>query len=155
RTVELMGGTVGVESREGSGSTFWFTVRFPRSPQSDSRQAMPVPMMRGRVLVVDDTATQRRVLALQLECFGLEVSSAESAPVALAMLREAQIAKRPFSLALVDHRMPDIDGAQLCGSINASPELQATRLVLLTSSRAREEVFASLGIAACLPKPVT
>jgi PAS domain S-box-containing protein len=155
RTVALMGGTSGVKSREGQGSTFWFTAPFLRAAHVDSRQPPTAPGMKGKVLVIDDTATQRAVLTRQLQRLGLDATSAGSAREALALLREAHAARRPFAVALVDHRMPECDGGELCNTINADQDLNVTRLVLLTSSQPLYEAFTSLGIAACLAKPVT
>jgi CheY-like chemotaxis protein len=110
--------------------------------------------MSGRVLVVDDNATQRRVLVRQLQRLGLEAACAGSANEALGILREAHAARRSFAAALVDHRMPGCDGAELSRTINSDPQLNSTRLVLLTFSGQAHEPFAAFGIAACLTKPV-
>lgn len=154
RIVELMGGTTGVESREGLGSTFWFTAPFVSVPDSDRQRRAAVLAMNGRVLVVDDNATQRRVLVRQLQSLGLEAAGAGWANEALGILREAHAARRSFAAALVDHRMPGCDGAELSRTINSDPQLNSTRLVLLTFSGQAHEPFAACGIAACLTKPV-
>lgn len=154
RIVALMAGTTGVESVEGSGSTFWFTARFLRPSSPDPRHHSAAPAMNGRVLVVDDNASQRRVLTRQLQQHGLDATSASSAAEALTVLHQAYVSRQPFAAALVDHRMPETDGAQLAAQITADPELNSTRLVLLTSNRPMHAPFAELGIAACLAKPV-
>jgi signal transduction histidine kinase/CheY-like chemotaxis protein/HPt (histidine-containing phosphotransfer) domain-containing protein len=154
RLAELMGGEAGVESKEGSGSTFWFTARF-RPALGAQPQALGLTGLRGqRVLVVDDDETNRKVLAEKLKRWELEcvcVSSAEGA------LRAMRTAHRPFDVALLDHQMPDCDGAELGRRINADPNLKTTRLVLLTSSgqASDREQFAQLGFAGFLIKPVT
>jgi two-component system sensor histidine kinase/response regulator len=158
RLVELMGGQTGVESKEGEGSVFWFTAQF--APVSDSLQPLypaPASIKGRRVLVVDDNATNRKVLMGQLLLCGVEPMSASSADEALALIRQARAAGRGFDAALLDHLMPDCDGAELGRIINADKTLNSTRLVLLTSSgqRGDGQLFAEIGFAAYLLKPVT
>ena len=158
RLVELMGGTTGVESTEGKGSVFWFTANFkPAAPDaSHLKYVMPASIKDKRVLVVDDNATNRKVLMGQLLLCGLEPMSASSADEALALLRQARAAGRTFDAALLDHQMPDCDGAELGRIVIADQTLKQTRLVLLTSSgqRGDSHLFADIGFAGYLLKPV-
>jgi len=158
RLVELMGGETGVESTEGVGSLFWFTAHFAPAVSSLQRQ-QPVPAsIKGqRVLVVDDNATNRKVLMGQLLLCGVEPVSASSADEALALMRQAAAAGRAFDAALLDHLMPECDGAELGRIIVQDENIQFTRLILLTSSgqRGDGQVFADIGFAAYLLKPVT
>jgi CheY-like chemotaxis protein/HPt (histidine-containing phosphotransfer) domain-containing protein len=154
RLAELMGGEAGVESQEGSGSTFWFTARF-RPALGAQPQALGLTGLRGqRVLVVDDNETNRKVLAEKLKRWELDCICVSSAEEALHAMRTAH---RPFDVALLDHQMPGCDGAELGRRINADPRLKTTRLVLLTSSgqASDREQFAKLGFAGFLIKPVT
>ncbi len=157
RLVELMGGETGVESVEGVGSCFWFTARF-EPVLAGARRSYPVPAsIKGqRVLVVDDNATNRKVLMGQLILCGVEPISASSADEALTLMRQAGAAGRPFDAALLDHLMPDCDGAELGRIIVRDETLKATRLILLTSSgqRGDGQLFADIGFAAYLLKPV-
>jgi two-component system, sensor histidine kinase and response regulator len=157
RLVELMGGTTGVESTEGKGSVFWFTANFkPASPDaSHLKYVMPASIKDKRVLVVDDNAN-RKVLMGQLLLCGVEPMSASSADEALALLRQARAAGRTFDAALLDHQMPDCDGAELGRIVIADATLKETRLVLLTSSgqRGDSHLFADIGFAGYLLKPV-
>jgi two-component system, sensor histidine kinase and response regulator len=158
RLAELMQGEVGVESREGSGSTFWFTARFGAPSDGAECLRRKLPTLSGqRVLVVDDNATNRKVITAQLQRCSVSVESVGSAAEALAVLRRASETGRPFEIALLDHQMPDCDGAELGTKINADAALNSTRLVLLTSSGQRGEGrrFAELGFAGYLLKPVT
>jgi PAS domain S-box-containing protein len=158
RLVELMGGSTGVESAEGRGSVFWFTAMFaPAAPDAVQRtHAVPASIQGQRVLVVDDNATNRKVLMGQLLLCGVEPMSASSADEALALLRQARAAGRTFDAALLDHQMPDCDGAELGRIVIADETLKQTRLVLLTSSgqRGDSHLFADIGFAGYLLKPV-
>jgi two-component system sensor histidine kinase/response regulator len=158
RLVDLMGGETGVESIEGVGSLFWFTVHF--APVVDSpqpRYPAPASIKGQRVLVVDDNATNRKVLMGQLLLCGVDPVSASSADEALALMRQAGAAGRPYDAALLDHLMPDCDGAELGRIIVREEALRSTRLILLTSSgqRGDGQLFADMGFAGYLLKPVT
>jgi signal transduction histidine kinase/DNA-binding response OmpR family regulator len=158
RLVAMMGGEVGVESREGLGSTFWFTGRFGVSAVEPGAPGPPISaVVRGqRVLVVDDNRTNCKVLAGQLRRLGAESVCVNSAADALTIM-SAELESRPFEVALIDHQMPDCDGAELGRRINAADSpLKSTRLVLLTSSGQKSDVthFEELGFAGFLLKPV-
>jgi signal transduction histidine kinase/DNA-binding response OmpR family regulator len=158
RLAAMMGGDVGVESREGVGSTFWFTGRYGMSAVEPVATAPPIgATLRGRsVLVVDDNRTHCKVLAAQLLRLGVESACVNSAAQALALM-SAEPGTESFDVALIDHGMPDCDGAELARRINAADSLlKSTRLVLLTSSGQTSDVtrFEELGFAGFLPKPV-
>jgi signal transduction histidine kinase/DNA-binding response OmpR family regulator len=155
--VELMGGQTGVTSVLGVGSTFWFTAQFATAKVQTPRRPVISTVLRGqRVLVVDDNTTNRKILMAQLLACGVEPACASSADEALSLLHEAQTSGRAFDAALLDHQMPDCDGADLGRAIVNDAALKATRLILLTSSghRANGQQFAELGFAAYLLKPV-
>jgi PAS domain S-box-containing protein len=157
RLAELMEGEAGVESTPGQGSTFWFTAWFgPAVQPAHAYDAPPTALSGQRVIVVDDNATNRKVLMGQLLQCGVDPVSAGSAGEALMLMRQAAAAARPFDAALLDHQMPDGDGAQLGRMIVNDENLESTRLILLTSSGQRGEgqVFADIGFAGYLLKPV-
>ncbi|HZD53010.1 MAG TPA: response regulator, partial [Woeseiaceae bacterium] len=156
--VALMGGEVGVESAEGSGTTFWFTAQLGRSRCAPPKRNRRQEALAGvRVLVVDDNSTNRKVLTGQLKLYGVEIACAPDADSGLALMREAVAAGRPHDVALLDFHMPDCDGLELGRRISADSRLRDTRLVLLTSSGQREDArrCAELGFAGYLLKPVS
>jgi len=158
RLVELMGGEAGVDSAEGVGSLFWFTAHFAPVVHSEQpRYPVPASIKGQRVLVVDDNATNRKVVMGQLLLCGVEPVCASSADEALALMRQARAADRPFDAALLDYLMPDCDGAELGRTIVQDEALKTTRLILLTSSgqRGDGQLFADIGFAGYLLKPVT
>ena len=158
RLAELMGGEAGVESSEGSGSTFWFTARFAAAARKRiGRHAQDEALKGLRVLVVDDNATNRRVLGGQLESCGVKAVCVGNAQDALQKLVDATFADEPFEVALLDFHMPECDGEQLGKLIRSYNHLTHTRLVLLTSAGHRGDAqrFADLGFAAYLVKPIT
>ena len=117
---------------------------------------MSVALRSSRVLVVDDNATNCKVLSGQLERLRLAPTCVDSAAAALLRMRVGQAAGTPFDVALIDHQMPDCDGAELGRLINADGALNSARLVLLTSSgqHADSGLFERLGFAGFLLKPV-
>jgi two-component system sensor histidine kinase/response regulator len=158
RLVALMDGEVGVTSEPGVGSMFWFTAKFARAKTANKTRVPPPAQLRGqRILVVDDNATNRKVMMGQLTLCHTEPLCASSADEALALMRQAATAGKPFEVALLDHQMPGCDGAKLGKAITADAQLKSTRLILLTSSgqRGAGHLFADLGFAGYLLKPVT
>ena len=156
--VELMGGEMGVESTVGQGSRFWVTLTFDRSltPLPAENLAVTLPLHQLRLLVVDDNATNRKIVRYQVAAWGMQVDEAENAEVALQLLRERAQASTPYDLALLDMQMPAMDGEMLGRQIKAEPLLATTRLIMMTSlshSGSGSRVL-ELGFSAYLVKPV-
>ncbi len=158
RLVEMMGGEVGVDSTEGVGSVFWFTAKFGVSACKSEAHSLNAALLENRrVLIVDDNAANREVLSRQLTQLGMKPTCVDSAEAALQALQAALDGEPSFDLAVVDYLMPGCDGYELGRRITSAGRFNATRLVLLTSTREirRAEGFAALGFAAYLLKPVS
>jgi two-component system, sensor histidine kinase and response regulator len=156
--VALMEGRMGVRSVPGQGSTFWFTFRLEKQapalplegPEAERRLAGL------HVLVVDDNATNRKILHHQLAGWGLRDTPAASGAQALQLLRQANTEGARYDLAILDMEMPEMDGLMLARAIQAEPTLAGTRLLMLTSlgEKLSLEILKSGGLSACLIKPV-
>jgi PAS domain S-box-containing protein len=157
---ELMGGKIFLESEEGRGSTFSVELTLERQPyaQQLSQPAVriPVDLQGKRLLVVDDNATNRKILRYQATAWGMRVEEAQNAYQAMDKLRQAVREGRPFPLAVLDMQMPEVDGETLGRWIKADPELSQTQLVMMTSLGlgGHSRRAAEMGFAAYLVKPV-
>jgi CheY-like chemotaxis protein len=154
--VSLMGGTVGLDSRLGEGSTFWFRLPLTMDAQPHA-QPVPVDDLRGlRVLIVDDIEVNRRVLHEQLCSWEMRNGSRDDGPQALEALRAAARDGDPYRFVLLDYRMPEMDGGTLAAAIKTDPALSDTVVIMLTSVGNWSEVLSLQGssIDACLVKPV-
>jgi signal transduction histidine kinase/CheY-like chemotaxis protein len=156
--VALMGGRIWVESEPGRGSTFHFTARFPVDEEAAGRGAVSPPeeLLNRIVLIVDDNATNRRILEANLRSWGARPISVASGREALAALHAAQARHDPCDLALVDLQMPEMDGVELVSRIASDPDLAGLPMVMLSSAGKGEDAAScrELGAAEYLVKPV-
>ena len=158
RLVNLMDGTITVESEPGRGSRFALTARFGRQPHPPEPVAdrPPVLLYNLPVLVVDDNDTNRRILEEWLRGWQMEPVVRGDGLAALDAIWHSAASGRPFPLVLLDVRMPDTDGVTLAATIRERIELAATRIILLTSGDISGDLarFRELRIDAHLLKPV-
>ncbi|HXX22352.1 MAG TPA: response regulator [Terriglobia bacterium] len=157
RLAAAMQGRIWVESEYGKGSTFHFTARFGQAkPGAHPARTSPVTLHGVAVLIVDDNATNRRVMDETLSFWGMKTCLAADGFQALMVLKHAQESGNPIPLLLTDAHMPLMDGFRLAAEIKREPQLAGTQVTMVTSggqvgdaARCRE-----LGISAYLTKPV-
>jgi PAS domain S-box-containing protein len=158
RLAEMMGGRLWVESESGKGSVFHFTARFHPSqgPVASPEMRRPESLHNLPVLVVDDNATNRRILHEMLKNWRMQPTVADGAPAALDALKQAAALGEPFPLVLLDAMMPGVDGFTLAAEIKGHPELAAAVLMMLSSAARSEDAARcrQLGIATYLTKPI-
>ena len=154
---ELMGGQIGVDSQAGVGSTFWFTAVLAKQPEGVVPPPPSLEDIEGlRILIVDDNETNRHVLREYLMSWRCRSDEADSAAAALEKLRAADDEGDPFTLALLDDQMPEVDGESLGRQIKADDRLKGVGLVMLTSAGRRGDAkrLERTGFAAYLVKPI-
>jgi PAS domain S-box-containing protein len=154
--VQLMGGTIGVESQVGDGSTFAFALPLRLDERAEAAPA-PAGVLAGRrVLIVDDSEVNRRIVHEQISSWGMRNGSYASAQDALQAMRAAHAAGDPFDFVIADYRMPEMDGASLARAIKADPSLRDAVFIMLTSvGNWRDQTQTSQDfVDACLVKPV-
>jgi PAS domain S-box-containing protein len=158
RLVELMDGRIWVESQVGQGSQFYFTVKLDlcHSPPPERVSPRRGALKGTRALVVDDNATNRRIVEEVLAGWEVVPTSCESAAQALQQLRSAYRTGKPFELLLSDVNMPELDGFGLLEQVRRDPSLSDITAILLTSGdRSEDHVRAKeLGVRQHLMKPI-
>ena len=152
----LMGGSIGVRSEPGAGSTFWFSARLEERTAPAPKDESAVDLRGVRVLVVEPHSTNRALFESLLKGWEMDVEAVASAEEALTRMHEARAAGAPFRAGLIDLRLPEMDGFELARRIKQSAELRDTALVMLTSIPQRGQAAAAqeAGIAGYLTKPV-
>jgi signal transduction histidine kinase/CheY-like chemotaxis protein len=156
--VQMMGGRIWLDSAVGNGSTFHFTASFGRATCAAPRAGLTEPAhLNGlAVLVVDDNATNRRILEEMLTNWNMNPTAVDGGTAALAAIERAQAAGQPFQLVLLDALMPEMDGFMLAERLRQRPERTVPTLMMLSSACRREDAVRcqELGIAAYLAKPI-
>ena|GEM_PF-1167512 len=155
--VQMMGGTLQVQSEPGHGSRFFFTVGLRRAPAPGANSLAPQGELQGlRMLVVDDNATNRQILVRTLAGWGVAVVEADSGEVALAILRHEANRGEPFQLLLMDGSMPGMDGFAALEQIRRDPTLSTPTILMLSSVDRHADLarVRQLDAEAYLVKPV-
>lgn len=160
RLVELMGGQMGVESDEGRGSTFWFSIRLRRSTNKKFLEALPLPSMASdliglRVLVADDTKSTRTIIQSYLKAARFHTSAAANSEEALEMLRHARQKDTPYDVAIIGLSKKD-GSVRLAKEIQDDPTISRTRLIYLTQQNqlVDNDDLWKIGFSSYLNKPV-
>jgi two-component system sensor histidine kinase/response regulator len=155
RLVEKMNGRIWLDSVVGEGSTFHFTAQLGLSTEPAPIRSPATDLRDLAVLVVDDNATNRRILVEMLGCWEMRPTAVENARDALAELERAVTAGSPYPLVLLDGHMPDVDGFTLARQIARRSDLGGPTLLMLSSgNRPDAEICEELRLAGYLTKPV-
>jgi len=154
--VEVMGGEIGVDSRVGEGSKFWFTLPVLLPKESEVSESQATELQGLRVLVVDDQATNREVIKKQLASWGVYAVEAENFDTAVNALRSAASHSRLFDVALIDGLIDDRHGLELARVIRNDEEISGVRLILVCTfgQRVFENELKDAGFAASVMKPI-
>jgi len=158
RLIELMGGTIGVDSIPERGSRFWFTMVFEETHAHIEKMVFEVsPDLIGKsIICVDDNTINRDIVKQQLENWKLRCDVAMDAAEALSMMRKASTHNEPYALALIDFLMPGMDGLELVQVMRQLPGLKEVPAILLMSLGTifNAEEFEQLNIKRVLTKPI-
>ncbi len=158
RLIEMMKGRIWVQSEMGKGSVFHFMVWLSLSAEPASRRIpLDVSSLKGvNVLIVDDNATNRRILEESLRAYGMKATSVDGGKAALEEMKRGEITGNPFAIVLVDYMMPEMDGFELAEKIKADPSISNSTMIMLTSAGQRGDAARclELGISAYLLKPI-
>ncbi len=154
KLTSVMGGDIWIESEEGQGSTFFFTIQMGVCEDQDGmRDKQPIAELAGkRILVVDDSKTNRRILRIQIERLGMSVFEAENGKKALELVKKGE----QYDLAFIDFQMPGMDGIVLSDEIRkVRPEEEMALVFLPSVSRTEEEIrLARINFQAVISKPI-
>ncbi|MEL7429664.1 MAG: ATP-binding protein, partial [Pseudomonadota bacterium] len=154
--VSMMNGEIGVTSKEGKGSTFWFEIECPAIEAETGPETQPGTLAGKRILVIDDNAVNQRILSEMLGEWEVDTAAVSSGPEGLAMLEAAASRSYPVDCVILDYQMPLMTGSDVLKRIRANAQFASLPVVVLSSvdHADNEETFRSIGANAQLTKPV-
>jgi two-component system, sensor histidine kinase and response regulator len=154
--VEMMGGSIELESTPGVGSTFSFTAKYDKVPQPAIKPEISDALKDLRVLIVDDHPTNRRIFTKMLEGLGFTATAAASGVEVIPSLFRGLLTNSPYQLVLLDMQMPGMDGERTLREIRQEPLTNDIRVIVLTSVGHRNELgrVKQLGCSGYLIKPI-
>ncbi len=156
RLIDMMGGNLGVNSKENEGTTFWFSIPFEKS-EGEAQSPATLSLLRDiRLLIADDLPLKCEVLEAYFTACGMRVSTASGGLDAIELLREAETEKDPYALALIDEKMGDITGEAFAGMLRDQSLSSDTLLILLAMSgiRGDAEHMEKAGFSGYFVKPL-
>ncbi|MGV6800823.1 MAG: response regulator [bacterium] len=157
RIIEMMGGTLSVESELGQGSTFFVHVTLPVDSSERAAKPQILPELHGmKCLVVDDNPVNREILDEQLGSWGIQAECVASGKEAIATLRAQETPEEHFNFMILDFQMPDLDGSEVATLINDDEKIADLPIIMLTSAGQKDDpnMLRSLDLASYLVKPV-
>ncbi len=154
--VEMMGGSIGVDSVPGKGSTFYFNLLLKKGNETEEKAIIATDLTHLPILIVDDNTTNRFILERILKSWNLNPVSCESGVCAIKTLLEAQRTGTPIPVVLLDMQMPNMDGETVSKKIMSEPALADTKIIILSSMGQRGDAkrLKKIGCKGYLTKPV-
>ena len=153
---ELMDGEIGIDSEIGQGATFWFTLPLLRAEETDEVAIYHTDIKNEKVLIVDDNETNLELMHQLHKIWNIPHTLVNSAKAALAELTQALQEKSPYSMAILDMHMPEMDGLQLCQQMQKDPQLAQTKLIMASSQAQRGDALKmkAAGFQGYITKPI-
>lgn len=157
KLAELMGGEIGVDSENGKGSAFWFTVRMKKAADADTHFVQPADWDGLRLLLIGDNAAVLAAIHRQLSAWRIHSDTVTTGTSALAQLGTAVVSGHPYQIAVIDSALREPGGRELAAKISQTASLAETAILLITplSDDAEAEKDGRHRIASYLSKPIT
>jgi len=154
--VELMDGEIGIDSDIGQGATFWFTLPLLKTEETSEIAIYHTDIKNEKVLIVDDNETNLELMHQLHKIWNIPHTLVNSATAALTELTLALQENVPYSIAILDMHMPEIDGLQLCQQIQKDPQLAQTKLIMASSQAQRGDAhkMKDAGFQGYITKPI-